>query len=337
MPAAKVFVLTAPNQDCVVNDPTCTTSQVGFKLTPEAERQVFQQGRYQGGIAPPTVFDDGSSVAALFGTPVPAAVAALRAGKAVVLDNTAVHDGKVTVTATTVAATPGATDSTGSAPQEVRPRTITIPAVVVDQGFPMTQLILPLSSAPRLGVTPQPTGVLVDNTRAPTDHETQAADGALNRIDSSLSLYVESGYHNSNGWMPLALVAAAGVIAIAAAVIATALANLDSRAAMVTLAAVGAGPHTMRLLSMARAGVIAGIGTAIGVVAGLVPPAAWVQASRRVSDLGSVPDGAHESAQLTLVVPWLPIAAALVGIPLAAALIAGLFTRSGLPADRAAV
>ncbi|MCW2645976.1 MAG: transporter permease [Pseudonocardiales bacterium] len=330
MPSAQVLVLRAPNQDCSANDPTCTTSQVGFELSGEAARRAFQQGRYQGGMAPQTVFDDGAAVAALFGTPVPSAVAALRAGKAVVLDSTAIHDGTVTVTATTVAAT-----AADSGPQPSHPHTITIPAVVVGQGFAMTQLILPSSMAPRLGVTLQPAGVLVHSSRAPTDREMQVADGALNRIDDTLSLYVESGYHNANSWLLLALIAAAAVIAIAAAVIATALANLDSRTAMVTLAAVGAGPHTMRLLSMARAGVIAGIGTAIGVVAGFVPPAAWVQATRRIAG-PPIPDEQTLGAQVTLVVPWLPIAAALVGIPVAAALVAGLFTRSRLPADRAA-
>jgi putative ABC transport system permease protein len=91
----------------------------------------------------------------------------------------------------------------------------------------------------------------------------------------------------------------------------------------------------MRVLSMARAGVIAGMGTAIGVIAGVVPPAAWVQASRRLAGT-PLPGERDFSAQLTLVVPWLPITVAVLGIPVAAALIAGLFTRSRLPADRAA-
>jgi putative ABC transport system permease protein len=329
LPSADVLILHASNQSCAVSDPLCTTTYV----TPEqttATQQSFEQDRYRGGIAPQTIFDDGAAVGTLFGTPVPAAVAALRAGKAVVVDRSMLNNATVTVTAATTSSAPAGS----TAPEQADPRAITIPAILVEQGFPTTQLILPSSLAPRLGVTLQPAGVLVHNTRAPTEHEMQVANAALNRIDDTLSLYVESGYHDSNSWMLLALIGAAGVIAVAAAVIATALANLDSQAAMVTLVSVGAGPHTMRLLSMARAGVIAGIGAGIGVVAGIVPPVAWVKASRSIA--GPPIPGQPAYAQLTLVVPWLPIAAALAGIPAAAALIAGLFTRSRLPSERAA-
>jgi putative ABC transport system permease protein len=89
---------------------------------------------------------------------------------------------------------------------------------------------------------------------------------------------------------------------------------------------------------MARAAVIATVGTVIGVVAGLVPPVAWVHATHRTANVvrggGSYYSGGPPSAALHLVVPWLPLATTLIGVPLVATLIAGLVTRSRLPSER---
>ncbi|MGH3494702.1 MAG: hypothetical protein ACRDQ1_15915, partial [Sciscionella sp.] len=263
--------------------------------------------------------------------PEPSAAAALRAGNVVVVDPAAVRGGTVTIEATNDVASASRGD------KQSKPRRLVLPATAVTGGYPIAQVIVPPSVARILGLQDVPIGVLAGTTKQPTDHEEQVVNGVLNEIDPTLQLEVESGYHDPNALLPLGMIAAAGLLAVAAAVIATALANVDSRSDLVTLGAVGASPRTRRLLSMSRAAVIAGVGTAIGVVAGFVPPAAWVHASHRVASYSSnggsyFTDGTRPA--LRLVVPWLPIAVALVAVPLVAALIAGLFSRSRLPSER---
>jgi putative ABC transport system permease protein len=68
---------------------------------------------------------------------------------------------------------------------------------------------------------------------------------------------------------------------------------------------------------MSRAAVIAGLGCVIGTVAGLAPASAWVR-----------------SNQAAVVVPWPAVALLVVGIPVVTALLAGVFTRAGLPSER---
>jgi putative ABC transport system permease protein len=125
------------------------------------------------------------------------------------------------------------------------------------------------------------------------------------------------------------MIGAAAIIALGAASTATALANADGRDDLVTLGAVGASPRTRRVMSMSRAGVIAGLGCAVGVVAGFVPAYAWARGDR-VALAGN--GGAQVS--LRFVVPWSPILLALFGIPAIAALLAGAVTRSRLPSER---
>jgi putative ABC transport system permease protein len=144
-----------------------------------------------------------------------------------------------------------------------------------------------------------------------------------------LALVEETGYHDPSQWVLYAMIGAAAIIALGAASIATALANADGRDDLVTLGAVGASPRTRRVMSMSRAGVIAGLGCAVGVVAGFVPAYAWARGDR-VALAGN--GGAQVS--LRFVVPWSPILLALFGIPAVAALLAGAVTRSRLPSER---
>jgi putative ABC transport system permease protein len=92
------------------------------------------------------------------------------------------------------------------------------------------------------------------------------------------------------------------------------------------------------VLSLSRAVVIAGIGTALGTAAGFVPALAWIRGERGLATYRGFASYSSAGApvQLRMVVPWLPVLVGLVGIPLVAALVAGAFSRSRLPSERVA-
>jgi putative ABC transport system permease protein len=322
LPGARVVTVDAPAGRCDGTGPTVGCQSLPIALDEQARTT---RSRYTGGFLPQIVIDDGSAVDALFGTSVPEARQALAAGTAVTVDASAIHDATVTVVT-------GGTTRAGDTHRH------TLPAIAVERGFAAAQVILPPSVAAELGVQVAPAGVLADSTAALSDSAQQASAGALAKIAPELNLYVERGYRNPNGSLAYALAGGVGLLAVAAAIIATALANVDGRPDLVTLGAVGASPRTRRVLSMARAAVIATVGTVIGVVAGLVPPVAWVHATHRTANVvrggGSYYSGGPPSAALHLVVPWLPLATTLIGVPLVATLIAGLVTRSRLPSER---
>ncbi|GAB3955962.1 hypothetical protein GCM10027614_66790 [Micromonospora vulcania] len=131
-----------------------------------------------------------------------------------------------------------------------------------------------------------------------------------------------------NSPLLLVLAAAAGLITVGAAGIATALAAAEGRAELATLAAVGAAPAVRRLLAICQAGVIAGLGSVLGIVAGL-GTAAIVLFSVNRQHATSWP----MREPYPFLVPW-PALGVLVLVPLVAMLGAGLFTRARLPIER---
>lgn len=295
------------------------------------------------------IVDDGTHLATYYGQPGPVALAALKAGRAVVADPTAVHDGQVTFDYTPNPSTttnPGVdTTNTGSGAAQATtsppPVRVTVPATAITTSDPATPgIVLPPSLADRLHI-PHGVGlgVLTRNSHNPSSAQIQAARAAIIAINPGFQFFTETGYHDPNAWLPLTAVLAAAFIAIAAAMIATALANVDARPDLTTLAAVGASPRTRRLLAMARAGLIATLGTVVGVIAGLVAPAAWVLAVHRQpvdTTLRVIGAGRLLPPQNTLHldIPWATLIALLAGIPLVTTLIAGATSRSRLPSER---
>lgn len=264
--------------------------------------------------------DDGTTVSAMFGAHLPQAEAALRAGRAVVADGSLLRDGKVTLRVDKVS-----DSATGRGPE---PTKVAIPATPVQAGFPAAEVVLPPSMARSLTGAPQVVGVAAVLSHPPTAAQRQAVDAALLDLQPDLQLEFDDGFRaRVDQWVLYALVGAAAVIALGAAAVATMLANVDGRADLVTLGAVGASPRTRRIISISRAGMIAGLGGVIGTAAGFVPAIAWIK--RQTDQRGSWGD-----VQLRLVVPWPLIALLAVGVPLLAMLIAGAFSRSGLPSER---
>ena len=240
---------------------------------------------------------------ALSGRAPEAAVRTLAAGGAVVLDRRYVADGRMTFER-----------GTDGAPERIR-----LPAVAVPVLHPPVAVIVGDVAARRLGLQAVPTHLLLRFPgRNPTTREEDAARAALSRAGVDNYFSVERGYRSDYGLGLLALVAAAAVITLGAAGIATGLAQADARADHATLAAVGATPGLRKLLAASQAFAIAGLGALLGVLAGLVPGVAFV--------------GALES--LELAVPWTTLVEVVLVIPLLAAAAAWLLTRSRLPLQR---
>ncbi len=296
-------------------------TEADFRKYARDDPRCGRNPRYQNGIFSGYIVDDGAALPVLTGTPAADAVVALRAGKAVVFDDYLVADGR---TAVRVFGGSGGADTVHL-----------LPAVVQRDGLAPAEIVLPPAAARRLGIAAAPVAVVADDVRVPTHKEEQAARGAVALLGANSFLVVERGYQGGYDIGLLALVIGAAIITLGAAAIATALSNEDGRGDLATLAAVGASPRVRRLLSMSRSGVIAGLGTVLGVAAGFVPAVGLVLAQRRGDQLASVSIRSGLAAR-PLVVPWSNLAITVLLVPAIAVAVAGLFSRSRLPVERRA-
>ncbi|MEH1028863.1 FtsX-like permease family protein [Micromonospora profundi] len=261
--------------------------------------------------------DDGTAVPLLTGAdPAATATAAevLRAGGVVVTNRRYVHDGRVTVQ---MVPSDGGTPITADFPGYA------LPAFVGE-----SRLLLSEPSARSLGLRVSSAGWVVGTATPPASQQQERFTAAL-RPFGPVSLSVESGAAPTDiSPLLLLLAAAAGLITVGAAGIATALAAAEGRAELSTLAAVGAAPAVRRLLAICQAGVIAGLGSVLGIVAGLGTAAIVLfSVNRQYATDWPAP------APYPYVVPW-PVLGVLVLVPLVAMLGAGLFTRARLPIER---
>jgi len=165
---------------------------------------------------------------------------------------------------------------------------------------------------------------LATTSRMPTTAEHDRLSAALGK---EYEASIEHSPEPKNAEL-LVLAIIAAVIAIVAAAVATGLAAADGRADLATLAAVGASPRVRRTLSLSQAGVIAGLGSLLGTVAGLgAATAVLVALNQGYADVWPAP------VPYPITVPWLNVALALVVVPVVAMLGAGLLTRSRLPIE----
>lgn len=194
-----------------------------------------------------------------------------------------------------------ATSSTKTAPMAVaRPAD---PRVV---GF-----FLPVKVVEELGYHLEPDDLIID----PSVHRTSAAERERidRRLGGTATAYLEQDYQESTDWHTF--VAAALLVALGGALAAAALAT-GPRSRRVRLR-VGGSAAALRWSAAARAGLGAACGTALGVLAGCVGGLclAWPL---------KVPVGWGPLPRVDFDVPWPLIAASAVGLPVLAAVIAGL-------------
>ncbi|MDN3294139.1 ABC transporter permease [Streptomyces ficellus] len=203
--------------------------------------------------------------------------------------------------------------------------------------------IVPPAAAKAAGLTTVPFGAYFSTDRLPSTEQRQRLDDELAKTGAGVELHVEEGFVSQNSIVLLALTVFAGLITIGAAGIATGLAQADAEADLKTLAAVGAPPRVRRTLSGFQCGVVAVMGVLLGSAAGVLPAiglrlterrqqTAWYQEALDQGGGGSI-----GLPHVPIVVPWETLAALLVAVPLGAALLAALVTRSrGAMARRAA-
>ncbi|GGO31064.1 FtsX-like permease family protein [Micromonospora parathelypteridis] len=267
-----------------------------------------------------TGVDDGRALPLLTGAD-PAATAAatavLRAGGVVVTDPRYLHDGLVTVRVNEVDS--GTDRPTASAD---------LPGYALPTPIGQPQLLLSPSAARQLGLSWSPAGWVIGTSTPPDRHRQDRFTDALRNFGTfSVSVEYGGGPRDISPLL-LLLAAAAGVITMGAAGIATALAAAEGRAELTTLAAVGAAPAVRRMLVICQAGVIAGLGSVLGIVAGLGTAAIVLfSANRQYATSWPVPD------PYPYLVPW-PALGVLVLVPVVSMLGAGLFTRARLPIER---
>jgi putative ABC transport system permease protein len=205
-----------------------------------------------------------------------------------------------------------------------------VPAVVVDPrvwtaAFPGQTSgvwILP-DTATRLG---WPVHVQQFNLSSPTGAISPEVEAALaERLGDGYTIYVERGFQNPSWLILLIAFSVAGALVLIASLISTALSLAESQNDMATLAAVGATRHTRRAIAACQAFVVAACGALLGVAVGMVPGIAstwpltswvWDDATQKQIDYSP-----------TIVIPWLPLVAVCVVVPLLAAGLAWVAVR----------
>ncbi|UUN28066.1 ABC transporter permease [Streptomyces sp. FIT100] len=205
------------------------------------------------------------------------------------------------------------------------------PGSVTSYGVSM---IVPPAAAKSAGLTTVPYGAYFMTDQAPTTEQRQKLDAELDSSGADAMLHIEEGYKSENNIVLLALTVFAGLITIGAAGIATGLAQADAEADLKTLAAVGAPPRVRRTLSGFQCGVVAAMGVVLGSAAGVLPAIGLrlTQERQQLKWYEKALDegwgGFHSPPHIPIVVPWETLAALLVAVPVGAAVLAALVTRS---------
>jgi putative ABC transport system permease protein len=208
-------------------------------------------------------------------------------------------------------------------------RQATVPALVVPGAPDFPTLVLGPAAVVRLGLRAEPLGVVAVARRLPTEEEQDRLMNAAGKVPGDWLIDTARRPQPTSPLVMVIVTLVAGVITLGAAAIATGLAVADSRADLATLGAVGASPMVRRLLTLSQTGLIAGLGSALGVLAGLTTSAALLYGT----NLALTGQWPHDPPT-PFVVPWRTVLAVLVVVPLIGTLGAGLLTRSRLPIER---
>jgi putative ABC transport system permease protein len=277
-----------------------------------------------------------SAMTGLRGAALDSAVATLRAGGVLVMDASDVEDGKALVSLRGLLSTEDGTTpkvsglAPGTPPDELD---IRVPGYAVPVGT-QHPILSPAILRSKALEPAKPTTRIGHVILMPAAPATQAQMDHLRAELTGVTdgMIVEHVPAQNPPPVPLILAIAAGIVALGAAAIATGLAAADSRADLTTLAAVGAAPRVRRSLSLAQSGIIAGLGSVLGAIAGFGAAAAVITGiNQQYASVWPSPD------PVPIHVPWTNFIVSLIAVPAVAMLGAGLLTRSRLPSERRAV
>ncbi|TXS56045.1 ABC transporter permease [Streptomyces sp. t39] len=333
-------VVPKPNE-CPLNvyDPARPDEDPASRFTTAERRKLAEDWRCKEERGPGIMIDGGLLVGdekllTVLGIDDPQAAAALAAGKPVTFDRRPVDTGgAVSIRLVTDRdAAEKAVNAGKPAPGEIK--RLDVHQVTGKPNSYGVDLILPPAAAKAAGLPTVPFGAFYSTDTMPSSEQRQKLDGELDNTGSDVNLTVEEGYVSENSLVLLALTVFAGLITIGAAGIATGLAQADAEADLKTLAAVGAPPRVRRTLSGFQCGVVAMMGVVLGSAAGVLP-AIGLRLTERRQQLDwyqqSLDQGWSASGHVPfvpVVIPWATLAALLVAVPLGAALLAALVTRS---------
>jgi putative ABC transport system permease protein len=319
----------------------CPFSQSNGPLTDEQEAQALADSRCQtpafsfGNLPFTTVVGNGDNLATLSQPSeddVRAAAQVLAAGGAVVSDPRLVHDGTITLEL-------GGNADDGDANGEKIFKTANVPGYALRSGVEVGQGVAPegmqrtyLSPAAvaALGLDTVPEGFVIATGRMPDQAAQDKLAASVAELPGGGYATVETGPPTGTPTEALILAAAAILVALGATFVATGLAAADGRRDLSTLAAIGAAPSVRRVLTLSQSGVIAGLGSVLGTVAGLGSGWAILAAYNR-QFAGSWP----REIGYPFAVPGV-VLLLLVSIPVIAMLGTGLLTRARLPIERRA-
>lgn len=197
-----------------------------------------------------------------------------------------------------------------------------LPAVIEAPVAPVPYYgVISTQTAARLGLTAEPAALVVQLSGLPGNAEQDTVSAALSTFYGvpGMSLNVEHGIGAEGSALLWVIVGLSALITLSAAGITTGLALADARNDHMTLAAVGAAPGLRKSLAGAQSLMTAGLGTLLGLLAGVVPAALTVAATRMYA-------GAT--------IPWLQLLALLIAVPFTGAALAWMFTKARLPMSR---
>jgi putative ABC transport system permease protein len=181
-----------------------------------------------------------------------------------------------------------------------------LPATATKLGWPVTLTYLEATS---------PTGMISSATQTAVN----------DRLGGENTMQVERGFQNAAWLIMLILFSAAGSLVLIASLISTALSLAESQNDMATLAAVGATRHTRRRMAASQAWVVAACGCLLGVAVGMIPGIAitWPLTTQGVDRVTGQPI----TQSPIIIIPWLPLVAVCVAVPLLAGGLAWIAVR----------
>jgi putative ABC transport system permease protein len=262
----------------------------------------------------------------------PQVAAHLRSGGMILTDPRAIRDGVVRLALGTAAG-----QQSG---QRVVDRVIELPALVVSEEALRRAERRPMSSSPpKYADNAGDVGLMTTEgaqrrqiATHPISYEIVDPAGPISRADEQAindrvldPMSVERGYESMLRILLGILVGVAAALVLVAALVSTALSQAEGQADLATLAALGSTVGLRRRLAAGQAVFVAGLGTLLGFAAGLLPGTAFALIFTMES--GNPTESFSAPGPGIVVVPWLPLAAVVLGVPLLAAAVSALAVR----------